>query len=182
MRALATAAGTSPTTVSRIESGAADPTFGTLSRLLEAAGFELEAALHERAPLVALSDLVSAWTVRAGTTEPDWTAFRSMLDLLRQRPDAVPSAIRARPTASGSVVMDALLAGVAEMLADNASIERPSWAARVPRVGEEWSSPATPRMLRAWRASTPPQLAARNLVVAAETLWRPPGLSPSSAA
>lgn len=44
-RALAYAAGTSQSVVARIENGQTSPTVGTLTRLLEAAGYELDAEL-----------------------------------------------------------------------------------------------------------------------------------------
>lgn len=47
-RELAERAGTSQSVVARIESGRTSPTEGTLSRLLEAAGFELRVTLVPR--------------------------------------------------------------------------------------------------------------------------------------
>ena len=177
VRALASAAKTSPTTVTRIESGAADPTFGTLLRLLDAAGFALEASLQPRPTRgprgLELADLTRSWVLHAGREEPDWTTLRLAVDLLRQYPEQIPGAIRRKPPASGSAAVDALLASVAEKLADDAGVTRPTWTARIPSLAQEWSLPATPRMLQKWRHATPPQLTARNLVVAEETLWRP---------
>jgi transcriptional regulator with XRE-family HTH domain len=45
-RQLASRAGTAQSVVARIESGATSPTWETLSRLLEAAGFSLDASLR----------------------------------------------------------------------------------------------------------------------------------------
>jgi transcriptional regulator with XRE-family HTH domain len=45
-RALASRAGTAQSVVARIEGGATSPTWDTLSRLLEAAGFALDATLR----------------------------------------------------------------------------------------------------------------------------------------
>ena len=68
--------------------------------------------------------------------------------------------------------MDALLAGIAEKLCDDAGLPRPGWARRVPGVAMPWISPGTPRMQAAAGAGTPPQLAARNIFVRADSLWR----------
>ncbi len=76
------------------------------------------------------------------------------------------------PPLSGSGFMDALLAGIAEKACDDAGVPRPGWARRVPGVAMPWISPGTPRMQAAARAGTPPQLAARNIFVRADSLWR----------
>lgn len=47
-RELARRAGTAQSVVARIESGATSPAWDTLSRLVEAAGFELDASLRVR--------------------------------------------------------------------------------------------------------------------------------------
>lgn len=173
----AKAARTSPTTITRIESGEADPTFGTLSRLLDAAGFMLETSLrpHPRSVQlrVQIADLTRAWARHGGNDEPDWTAFRAALDLLRQHPQDISAAIRRKPRPSGSAAVDALVAGITDKLADHAGLPRPAWTAKVAGLAQEWSLPGTMRMLEQWRRTTPPQLQARNLVVARETLWRP---------
>ena len=49
-RELAGRARTAQSVVARIESGATSPSWQTLSRLLEAAGFELDVTLRPRAP------------------------------------------------------------------------------------------------------------------------------------
>lgn len=67
-------------------------------------------------------------------------------------------------------MLDALLAGIAEELADDAGLERPRWTASVPPLQEPWFPP--PRMIAAARAATPPQLAARRIYIAACDLWR----------
>lgn len=48
-RALATRAGTTQSVVARIELGEVSPTWATVTRLLDAAGFELEARLSPKA-------------------------------------------------------------------------------------------------------------------------------------
>ncbi len=87
-------------------------------------------------------------------------------------PEQVETAIARRPPKSGSLMVDALLAGIAEKLADDAGLLRPSWTRHVPVLSEEWLSPGTPRMQAAFRAATPPQLLRRGLLIDARSLWR----------
>ena len=68
--------------------------------------------------------------------------------------------------------MDALLAGIADKLADDARLPRPAWTKRTPRLESEWSAPGTPAMLAARQAATPPQLKERGLVLDEASLWR----------
>lgn len=172
VRGLAASAGVAYSTVARIESGRLDPTTGMLDRLVEAAGCRLELAAV-RVPVPRLADLVDAWGVDPlGQDRPDWTRLRGFLDYLAEHPRQVGVALAAPPLPSGSGFMDALLAGIAEKLCDDAGVPRPGWARRVPGVAMPWISPGTPRMQAAARAGTPPQLAARNIFVRADSLWR----------
>lgn len=68
--------------------------------------------------------------------------------------------------------MDALLAGIADKLADDAGLPRPAWTKRTPQLDSEWSARGTPAMLAARRAATPPQLKERGLVLDEASLWR----------
>jgi transcriptional regulator with XRE-family HTH domain len=174
IRSLARAAGVSPTTVVRIESGESDPTVGMLVRLLGVAGFELADELRPiRVPSSArLAELAHAWRAGRDGGEPDWTRLRHALDLLSQHPAWIPAALQAEPAPSGSSVLDALLAGIAEKVADDAGLPRPEWTARVPGAASEWAPGGTPIMVKRWRAATPEQLRARNLVIDEESLWR----------
>ncbi len=159
-------------TVARIESGRLDPTTGMLARLLDAAGCQLELAAV-RVPLPRLAELADAWAVDAlGQDRPDWTRLRGFLDYLAEHPHQVGVAVAVPPPPSGSGFMDALLAGIAEKVCDDAGVPRPGWARRVPGVAMPWIGPGTPRMQAAARAGTPPQLAARNIFVRADSLWR----------
>lgn len=172
VRGLAASAGVAYSTVARIESGRLDPTTGMLDRLLEAAGCRLELSAV-RVPVPRLADLANAWGVDPlGQDRPDWTRLRGFLDYLAEHPRQVAVALAAPPPPSGSGFMDALLAGIAEKLCDDAGVPRPGWARRVPGVAMPWISPGTPRMQSAARAGTPPQLAARNIFVRADSLWR----------
>jgi transcriptional regulator with XRE-family HTH domain len=178
VRALADIAGISPTTVTRIEAGRVEPGWSTLQKVLAAAGEE--AVLSTRrlpappagAGSTTLAGLTDAWQRTARGDTPDWTRLRGALDVLAQHPEVLPDALEPRPKPSGSAVMDALLAGIADKLADDARLPRPAWTKRIPRLTSEWSAPGTPAMLAARRAATPPQLKERGLVVDESSLWR----------
>jgi transcriptional regulator with XRE-family HTH domain len=175
-RALARLAQVPSSTVLRIESGKVDPTFGMLRRLLEAAGQDLRLRstrrpLSQRGPL--LAELADAW-VQSPDEHPDWTKLRAFVDDLSLHPDRVETAIIRRPTKSPSPVLDTLLAGIAEKLADDAGIGRPAWTRRVPSLSEEWSPFGSPRMRAMWRSAAPPQLLDRGLVIDEPSLWRDP--------
>ncbi len=81
-------------------------------------------------------------------------------------------AIQAKPPLSGSVFFDNLLAGIAEKLADDRGIPRPAWTEEVPELHDTWNSFGTPRTLAAQAASTPAQLAQRNIRIPANSMWR----------
>jgi len=172
VRELARLADVSFTTISRIETGAMDPTVGTLHRILDAAGRELHLAVEpSRQHRPALADLADAFTDSAAGARPDWTRLRSFLDFLARHPDDVARAITARPHSS-SRLMSALLAGIAEKLADDHRIPRPGWTHTAPKMRPDWTPPATPRMREEYRKRAPRQLLDRGLVIDANSLWR----------
>jgi transcriptional regulator with XRE-family HTH domain len=174
MHALAGRAGVAYSTVSRIEHGRMDPTIGMLTRLLEAAGRDLEVSTRESA-IPHLADLADAWrTDSSGQDRPDWTRLRAFLDLLMLRPSlAGPATLRA-PAPSGSPFMDNLLAGIAERICDDAGVPRPAWTRRVPPLRQQWVSPGTARGRAEAAAATPSQFSARGIVLKADSLWRDP--------
>ena len=131
-RALVSLARVPSSTVIRIESGKVDPTVGMLQRLLEAAGQGLRLRTtrrpsSQRAPV--LAGQADAW-VESPDGHPDWTKLRSFLDYLSLHPDRVETALIRRPAKSPSPVLDTLLAGIAEKLADDAGLGRPAWTRR----------------------------------------------------
>ena len=172
VRELAERAGVAASTVSRIERRQMDPTVGMLARLIAAAGLELELrSLHTyRGNFGALADALEVDP--DGTTHPDWTRLRAVLDYLYLHPTLTQAAIADKPEPSGSELLDNLLAGIAEKLSDDAELPRPSWTAEIPGLSRPWCTPATPRMHAAAQSATPPQLAARGFVLASNSLWR----------
>jgi transcriptional regulator with XRE-family HTH domain len=175
LRALAERADVSFTTVFRIEHGEVDPTTGTLRKLLGALGQELELGRSALAQGPELAELADAWSSdRAGQDQPDWTRLRAFLDHLGRHPEQSARAVRSRPPASGSAFFDNLLAGIAEKVSDDAGTPRPAWTKKIPPLAVTWEGFGTARMRATAAAATPPQLAARNILVPAASLWRQP--------
>lgn len=171
IRALGKRSGVSPSTISRIEAGRSDPTVGMLVRLLEAAGSELVLSTRE-APAPQLQSLHDSLEVSARGDRVDWTRLRAFLDYLTLHPEYVADAILDAPRPSGSALLDNLLAGIAETLADEQGISRPSWTAQVPPLDKGWAAPGTARTLQASREATPGALALRGLTIGRTSLWR----------
>ncbi len=95
-------------------------------------------ATPARPPLrTTLAGLSDAWQRTARGDTPDWTRLRGALDVLAQHPKLLPDALEPRSKPSGSAVMDALLAGIADKLADDARPPRPAWTKRTPRLTSE---------------------------------------------
>lgn len=181
-RELAQRAGVSPSTIGRIERGLMDPTLGTIQKLMAATGCELEMRSRRAratttpprlAPPLALSDLHDAWRGSSEGARPDWTRIRAFLDALAMHPELVESAICQPPRRSRSPMMNALLAGIADKLADDHGLRRPAWTRRAGRLKRRWYTPGTPSMRRTARERAPSQLMARNLAIREDSLWRP---------
>ncbi len=172
-RALALAAGTSTTTVTRIEAGSMDPTIGMLGRLLQASGRSLELTLGEARAGISLADLNDAWTQTSLGDRPDWTRLRALLDGLARKPERTRAAIGPTPPPSGSAMLDALLAAIADKLADDHGLKRPAWSMKASRfLATPWESPGTPRMKAVAREQTPSQLLAHGIIASSDSLWR----------
>jgi transcriptional regulator with XRE-family HTH domain len=171
VRELSALAGVSASTVSRIERGHMDPTFGMLERLLNSAGRDLK--LTTRAALTPrLASLATAWEPSARGDLVDWTRLRALLDHLALHPADTASAIRIAPARSGSPLLDNILAGIAETLADEAGLPRPSWTRDIEALPRKWSTPGTERIRHAARRTTPQALASRGITLARTSLWR----------
>lgn len=171
--ALAGRAGVPASTVGRIEAGQVEPTVAMLERLLHAAGAQLQLGTVPLEPAPTLAALAGAQTSGPLGPLPDFTRLRALVDWTALHPDRVAQVIADRPrTARGSLI-GAILAALAEVLADEHHLPRPAWTARVPALGREWSAPLPPRRVAAARKQTPAPFAARRVVLAREELWRP---------
>lgn len=142
----------------------------TIERILDAAGYELQIGVVRRGcdPGPRLGDLADAWTAREGRLRLNWTRWRALMDQLALHPDLTPEAIYVPPPPTGNRVVDALLAAVAEKLADDANLRRPSWTATAPVLDEPFQPPVRGNV----EVDVPPQLAARGLMIDTCSLWR----------
>ncbi|MCB0990112.1 MAG: helix-turn-helix transcriptional regulator [Acidimicrobiales bacterium] len=169
-RWLAAEAGVAVSTITRIESGRIQPTVEVLERILGACGYSLELSARpigaDRGPR--LEDLVDAWESDGDRgLKLEWVRWRSWIDWLTLHPDRVPAAIYAPAPPSGNRIVDALLAAVAEKLADDAGLPRPGWVASVPGADPVWEPPARRR------PTVDRRFAERGLIVDVESLFRP---------
>jgi transcriptional regulator with XRE-family HTH domain len=170
VRELTTRANVAASTYTRIHAGDIDPTVGTLGRLLRAAGCELRLeAVPFDEDILRVGDLSTAWSERGGRVRVDWTRWRAFLDELTRRPELVPEAIYSPPLLSGQPVIDSLLAGVAEKLADDAHLRRPTWTRKVPPLAEPFCPPTARHVPN---RAIPAQFTQRRLMIDAESLWR----------
>ena len=172
LRELAKLAHVSFTTIRRIEAGEMDPTVGMLRRVLSGAGEDLELttkpASHRRASLAALAN---SYVEDAAGERPNLTPLRAFIDHLALHPEETEAAIAAQPH-TRSRLMRALLAGIAEKLADDAGLARPGWTWTAPRLTPDWELAGTPRMRAQRRAHAPRQLLDRGVVIDEASLWR----------
>jgi transcriptional regulator with XRE-family HTH domain len=168
---LARRAGVPRSTVTRTEDGVVDPTFGMLQRILGAAHAELDVSTRPL-PTRSLARLAAARSDTSWGEAIDWTWLRAAIDELEMHPDEIASAIATPPARSGSPRLDTLLAGIAEKLADDAGLPRPSWCRSVPPLAEPWQPPGTPRMVARTAARAPEQFRRRNIFLGESELWR----------
>ena len=171
--ALAARAGVPTSTVSRIEDGSSDPTLTMLTRLVAAAGRHLSVSVTAQRPAgPAIESLTEAYQQEAQNRKVNWARLRGFLDELAAHPELAADAIEDPPARTGDAAFDALLAGIAEKIADDAGIARPRWTRSVPPAPSPWTAPGTPARVERARAAAPPQLAARNIWLATRDLWR----------
>lgn len=171
-RDLARLAGVSYPTISRIENGHEEPRWRTLEKILEVLGHRLspEVNIQHR---TRLADLSEAWSEDATRAQhPDWTRLRGLADQLKLRPALTAQAIMPEPPRSRSEIMDALLASMAEKLADDAGISRPAWTRERPPLAEPWSVVTRPSKRAEVEATTPVQFLHRKLLIPEAAIWR----------
>jgi DNA-binding XRE family transcriptional regulator len=174
VRSMAERAGVPASTISRVESRRVDPTVGMLRRILDGAGQDLVVTGHTRTEGLGptIAELADAWRTTPLGPRPDWTRLRAFVDYLMLKPVHIRTAIAHAPWPSGVPIVDALLASMAEKLADDRGLPRPKWTGTVPGLDQEWLTPGTPRMQAAVRSATPPQFLRRGLLVDSGSLWR----------
>lgn len=178
-RDLATLARISYPTISRIENGHEQPRWDTMQRIAGALGKSFTPAFEEQ-KILRLADLADHRPPDAARdAQPDWTRLRGFADQLKLHPEFTAAAIEAAPRLSGWSFIDNLLAAVAEKLADDIGIRRPSWTKQIAALDTPWESPGTARMKAANAAATPPQFAARNITLPAAAIWRDRELIPA---
>jgi hypothetical protein len=147
-----------------------DPTFGTLARVLAAAGSRLAV---ERTPSAAptLAALVTAADSTGPRLKIDWTRLRSFADwALRHRPE-LEEAIADPPMRTGTA-LDAILAAFAEELAGRFGRAVPPWTKAVLPLEVMWEAPGTPAMRARARANTPESFLRRNVILDRTALFR----------
>jgi transcriptional regulator with XRE-family HTH domain len=168
--ALARKAGVPTSTISRIEEGLIDPTFGTITRVLAAAGSTLVA---ERSPsaLPTLASLGTAVDSSGPRLKIDWTRLRSFADWAVRHDSELDDAIADPPMRTGTA-LDAILAAFAEELAGSLGRPVPSWTKAVLPLGHLWEAPGTPAMRARARANTTAPFLRRNIVLDRAALFR----------
>jgi transcriptional regulator with XRE-family HTH domain len=173
IRALGKRAGFAASTISRIESGQVDPGVATVQTILHASGYTLRLEIVRSASF-ALSSLANAWRHEGGRDIIDWTRIRLFLDYLAVHPDVLPDAINQKPKHSGSLLLDALLASIAEKVADDAHQTRPRWTSLVsPLSRPTFFVPTSPTTRKRITESTPVQFLSRGVMIDEQSLWRP---------
>ena len=171
-RDLAHLAGVSYPTISRIENGHEQPRWSTLEKVFEVLGHPFAAPTDESDHL-RLADLSDAWTTDStGAHHPEWVRLRALVDRIRLRPALVARAIQPEPPPSRSQMMDALLAAVADKLADDHGIARPRWTRRRPPLSQPWSAPTRPSKRAEAKSSAPAQFLKRGLLIPESAIWR----------
>jgi transcriptional regulator with XRE-family HTH domain len=173
VRRLASDAHVAGSTITRIQAGVVDPSVDTLERILAAAGFDLEIiAVRSGTPRrPRLGELANAWSHHRGRLRLDWARWRGVLDVLALHPEWIPDAIYLPPPPAGGRVIDALLAAIAEKLADDAHLPRPAWTEQAPSLDEPYQPPLARNVTG---RVVPTQLAARGLMIDSTSLWRDP--------
>ena len=165
-------AGVSHPTISRIENGHEIPNWTTMRTI--AAAFGKSCAFENTRDITRLSDLVEPLDGNI-EAEPHWTRLRVFADQRALHPELTAVATADQPESSGSAFIDNLLAAIAEKAAVNVKIRPSSWTAEIKPLEIMWEAPDTKRMRAIVAANTPPEFAARNIMLSASAIWRDRG-------
>jgi transcriptional regulator with XRE-family HTH domain len=164
-------AGVSLSTVSRVEEGNMDPTISMAQRLFSTVGVHLEISISD-IPQYSIAHLHSALQGDLIEFDLDWTQIRIFVDRMCNEPHLITTAIADAPARTNNEKFDALIAGIAEKLADDHEINRPAWCSAVPPSSERWASTGTPTMMKRNESQAAPQFIARNIYINQWQLWR----------
>jgi len=147
-----------------------DPTVTMLERLTKATDRRLRIDTSAPPMPETLAALARHVESTGGSEDLDWTALRTFLDELDRHPEQVVREISTAPR-SRDPRLNALLAGLAEELADRATLPRPRWTSASGPLPSPWHAPGTSRMVDRARRRAPKPLRDRNVWIAADALW-----------
>ena len=123
---LATLADTSQSAVAAYETGARQPSWSVLQRIVGASGHRIELELRADPAVFRLTDLADQIAMEA----EDSVRLRLVFEFLRGAADdgvPLPLLVAAEPRSTGDVRFDALLAAIAEDLCVHGGLRPPSW-------------------------------------------------------
>jgi transcriptional regulator with XRE-family HTH domain len=173
---LATRAGTAQPAVAAYESGARTPNLGTLERLLDACGYDVELLARPRLRRGAASLAQLAMTIESDLAQGlEQDALRLLFgfaDDFRASSHAGRVALlREEPAPTGEARFDAALAGVAELFAAEGAIVAPAWVDGDGRFVEPWWFVASRPEFHAYTLAHTPALLARHGVFMAREVF-----------
>jgi len=163
-KSLAKAAGTSTTTVSRVETGESDATWGMLTRLAEAAGLRLDVSMIPMPTLAAAADATPE-----AEQEP-WLHLRLAVQAATRDRANAGAVIAPEPATDNQWTLN-LLAGVAESIAASNGLSAPAWTHTVPPLTTPWRPHGTPSMIRRSEANAPRELSRRGIFLDRASIW-----------
>ena len=166
-RELARRAGTSSATLSRYESGAIDPSVGTLNRILSA-------AVARRRRWGCLADLTPAIarTLDGGDGPGAWRLLGEFLDDDSGSSDReAEAAVAEAPQPTGDPRVDAVVAAVAEHLSTRRGLVPPPWT-QMPVEALPWWFVAGPAFAAMALRESPVSFARRGVFIIAGALER----------
>jgi transcriptional regulator with XRE-family HTH domain len=178
-RALAARAGVPQPTIAEIEAGRREPSITLLSRLTEAAGYELKLELQ---PLPPRSAVATANRVRdrlAGAEGEGWSptlredaALRAAIDfknaLASASNDEFTQLVETPPALTGDRRWDAFIAALVEDESATRDVPPPRWTNEKTRFTRPFWYLSENRELHAWEFATAPGAFVRHGVLAAK--------------
>lgn len=167
-RELARRAGTSAATLNRYESGAIDPSTGTVNRLLHACAPRRRrwASVAELAPALA------SMLARGPATEAWRQTVGEFLDDTRTASDEeLRLSVADAPTPTGDLRADAIAAALAEHVCVRRGVVPPAWT-QAPLEATPWWFPAGERFRALALRESPPSFARRGVFVTTGALER----------